>query len=193
MSDEVYAKDSGQDFKPHPDGQYVAVCVDVVNLGDRVNDFEGHISIRPSVALVFATEERREDGELLTVSSEFTVSMHSQSKLRPFLESWRGKTFTPEECQRGVPLHKLTGVPCLLTIEHRTSKKGRVYAAPMNPAKLPNAMKDAIPDVSGYKRPSYWQERKDAYAAEVARVKGPEMDHNGDGPMYDESGEEIPF
>lgn len=193
MSDKVLAKDSGHDFKPHPEGQYVAVCVDVVNLGDRVSDFEGHISIKPSMALVFATRERREDGELLTVSSEFTVSLHPNSKLRPFLESWRGKTFTPQQCQEGVPVEKLTGVPCLLTVEHRLSKKGRMYAALLNPTKLPVEMKSMVPDVSSYKRAPYWEDRKAAYAAEVARVKGPEIDENGDGPIYDDAGEEIPF
>lgn len=192
MSDRVIARDSGQEFAPHPEGQFVAVCVDVVDLGDRVRDFEGHVSIRPSMALVFVTGQRREDGSLHTISSEFTVSMHVNSKLRPFLEAWRGKPYTQEQVEQGVPIDKLTGVPCLLKVVHTLSRKGRKYAAIMTAVELPQEMKHKIPDTSAYKRAPYWEDRKKAYAAEVAREVGTDMQNEENGYAVEQD-DEVPF
>jgi hypothetical protein len=195
MSDQVVAKDRGGTFTPHPEGQYVAICVDVINMGERVRDWEGHKKIQPSVVLVFASGERKEDGKLATVSAEFNVSMDTRAGLRHFLEGWRGKSYTREEVKEGIPIHALTGVPCLLTVEQKTSMGGRVYAIPRTPALLPKAMKDAIPDVSEYTRATYWEDRKASYAAEVAREHGTRGDGNGSVVVGgdDDIDDEIPF
>jgi len=54
--------------------------------------------------------------------------MNERSGLRRFLESWRGRSYTPDQAAEGVPLHLLEGLSALLTIEHRRSAKGRAYA-----------------------------------------------------------------
>jgi len=172
MSDEVYAKNNGPQYTPHPEGQFTAVCVDVINMGERIREWEGHKKIQPSVVLVFATGERREDGTLAVITPEFNNSMHAQATLRKFLEGWRGKSYTEEEAKRGVPLHKLTGAPCLMTIEHKTSAGGRTYAIAHVPTPLPKAMKGELPDVSDYVRSPHWEDRKKRYAAEVDAERG---------------------
>ena len=39
--DEVNAKAGESKFKPHPQGQFPAQCVDVIALGDKVDDYPG--------------------------------------------------------------------------------------------------------------------------------------------------------
>ena len=93
MADEVIAQDSSAKFKPHPEGQFVAQCVDVIDLGKRVESYPGKSKrIVPKVAVLFRTGSLGEDGQPIDIGAEFTVSMNEKAGLRAFLESWRGKS-----------------------------------------------------------------------------------------------------
>lgn len=169
MADEVVAQDSGKKFSPHPEGQFVAQCVDVVNLGKRVESYPGKPKrIVPKVAILFRTGQVGEDGQPVDIGAEYTVSMNEKAGLRAFLESWRGKSYDEETAQAGVPLHKLVGNFALISVEHKKSTSGRTYgkiksATPV-PAGLPKT------DLTnGYTRADYWEERKKSYAAETAQ------------------------
>lgn len=171
MADEVTAKDSGVKFLPHPEGQFVAQCVDVVNLGERVKTFPGTpAKVQPVVALVFQTGELREDGTPFEISAEFTVSMNERAGLRLFLEAWRGKSYTEDEAKAGVPLHKLAGAAALISVEHKQSAQGRTYGKIKGISPLPKQMPK--PDfVTAYGRQDYWTEKKAKYAEEVKAFK----------------------
>ena len=67
---------------------------------------------------------------------------------------------------QGVPLHKLTGQAALITVEHKTSQKGRTYANVKGITPLPPQMAVAAPSAEGYSRAEYIEERKKAYAQE---------------------------
>jgi len=54
------------------------------------------------------------------------LSLGENSKLRPLLESWRGRPFTESEL-KGFDISKLAGVPCQIQILHETRDK-RTYA-----------------------------------------------------------------
>ena len=118
----VLKNEGGAQFSPHPEGQYPAVCVDFLDLGERVKTFPGsEPKLTYCIALVFQSGEKNEAGRLHEVSAEFTASMHEKSSLRKLLEDWRGKTYTKEEVTQGIPADKLVGKSCLLTVEHKTS------------------------------------------------------------------------
>jgi len=74
------------------------------------------------------------------VSEWFTASLHEKSKLRPFLESWRGKPFTAEEA-KGFDVAKLLGAPCLLNIIHNDDGRARIAGV----MRLPKGMTAAEP------------------------------------------------
>lgn len=167
MADSVTAQDSGQKFSPHPEGQFAAVCADVIDLGQRVEQYAGQPArIVQKCALVFLTTA---EGETTDVSSEVTVSMNERATLRGLLEAWRGKSYTPEQAAAGVPLHKLVGVGALISVEHKKSAKGRSYAKIKTIAPLPKEM--TAPSVNGYARPDFWAQRKKQYADEAARFQ----------------------
>lgn len=171
MADNITAK---AEFEAHPEGQFVGVCVDVIDLGGKVirfKDEDPYIAHR--CALVFATGARNKLGKLITVQKEMTVSVSPKGNMRPFLESWRGKKYDSAQLrQDGIPLHKLQGQPALLSIEQNESADGsRVYGNIASISPLPAAMKGEIPNLSEYERGAFWGATKSKYADEVAKFK----------------------
>ena len=194
--DECTARDDGPRFTPHPEGQFAAVCVDAINLGERLESFGGKSpKITPKVALVFRTGEQNADDALIDVSAEFSLFMSPKAALRLFLESWRGKSYTDEQAREGVPLHKLAGNGALLSVEHKTSAGGRTYAKIKSVAPLPKQM--PAPAGDGYQRADYWAERKTEYAEQVRKHRAETVvARHGDEPDPTDSGEDdddLPF
>jgi len=159
----------------------------VVNLGTKIEQFQdGPIREVDKAALVFVSGERNEDESLRLVTVEMTVSMHEKSNMRKFMESWRGKSYTDEQAQKGVPLHKLHGIPALMSIEHITTRQGRTFAKVVSIGPLPKKMDP--PDkmlLEEYIRPDFFAERKKEYAEGVAK-------HRREVGLYDEDGGPLP-
>lgn len=176
MADTIVAKAApstgGGRYQPHPEGQFAIKCVDVIDLGERVEQFgDNPAKVAQKVALVFRSDQINDEGMYFEVTKELTVSMHEKAGLRKFLGQWRGKSFTDEEATTtGAPLHKLEGVYALASIEQRQSAGGRAYANIATIAPLPKAMPK--PETGKYERAPYWAERKATYAAEVAKFRG---------------------
>jgi hypothetical protein len=57
------------------------------------------------------------------ISKFFTVSLHEKSALRGFLESWRGRQFSPSELQ-GFDISNLIGANCQVNVIHKIKKNG---------------------------------------------------------------------
>ncbi len=201
MSDAVTAKGSESKYKAHDEGQFVGQCVDVIDLGEKVQDYPGTTPyLAPTCALVFRTGEKNEEtGEFIDVSREFTVSMGDKANLKKFLVQWRGRDYTPEQIEAGVPLDKLTGNYGLLTIAHRKSGKGRVYANITACVGIPKQMAGSVPKFDGYVRDDWWTKKKEEYAEAAAKFKGVEASAaRGDefeefpGALADED-DDLPF
>lgn len=200
MSDTVTAKGSAATFTPHPEGQFPGQCVDVIDLGEKLQDYPGtKFYLAPTAALVFRTGELNENGDFIDIAREFTVSMGDRANLKKFLEQWRGKAYTREQIEEGVPLHKLTGQHALLTIAQRVSQKGRPYANITACVGIPKQMKDAVEDYrAGYTRAEYWEARKADYAsvADTFRAQSQQAlaDHFDELPaaLIDED-DDLPF
>lgn len=193
MADTITIKDDGKTFESHPEGQYGAVCVDVVDLGQRLKNYPGTPpKLQPTLAIVFHTDERDANGQPIELSAEFSASMNSKAALRGFLESWRGKSYTEEQAKAGIPVHKLEGIGALVSVEHKTSQKGRTYAKIKSIAPLPKAM--TAPGRDGYRRAEYWAERKDSYAKEAAQFLRDHGNQNHDDfPPPVDSDDDMPF
>lgn len=173
MSDQITAKSSESKFKSHPVGQYVGQCVDTIDLGEKVSDYPGSPSyLAASCAIVFRTGERNEEtGEFIDIAREFTVSMGKKANLRAFLEQWRGMPYTEEQANAGVPLDKLTGNHGLLTVAHRKSGKGRIYANITACVGIPKQMAANVTNYPDYLRADYWAEKKKEYAAAAKKFR----------------------
>src|SRR5262249_26776088 len=97
-------------------------------------------------------------------------------KLRPFLEQWRGRDFTPEELQ-GFNLAKLKGANCLLTVQHKDTDKGDTWANVVAAEPYKNGSSSVVSDPEkllkpeDYTRRDYSKKRENSQA-QAAAVNG---------------------
>lgn len=116
----------GGTFTPAPEGQHVAVCVDVVDLGIVKTEWKGEARTVHKCRIVFEIGETMENGNRFTVSQMFTASLGEKANLRKFLESWRGRAFTKEELA-GFDTEQLIGAPAVVQVVH-AEKGDKTYA-----------------------------------------------------------------
>lgn len=202
MADVVTVKDESPAYTNCPEGVHVAVCVDVIDLGERVESFQGKPpKIVHKLALVYQADEINPDtGKRFELSVEKTVSFGEKAGLRKWLEAWRGKPYTAEQAKAGVLLHKMEGAAGLITVAHQQSQQGRTYAKLTNISPLPKGTVAIKAD--GYARAEFWTKRREEYAAEVAKFRAahvPARVGTGSGdepPPYvppAEDGDDLPF
>ena len=168
MSDEIVVKQEPREL--HPEGQFAAVCVDLIALGMRVNDFQGHESAAESCVFVFVTGEVNSKGFAFSIPYEVTVSTSPKAKLMKLLKSWRGKDFTPEELGSGFTLSAYVGKPALVSLIKKFSKAGnpRIEIETIMP--LPKQM--PVPQKGDYKRQEFWATKKLEYASAYQKYLG---------------------
>ena len=104
----------------------------MIDIGSIPTEWQGEKKIRALIRLKFELPTltkvfNPDKGEQpFVIERQFTKSLHEKSALRPFLDNWRGKALTDEECQ-AFDLSKLLGASCLLSIVHN-SVGDRTYA-----------------------------------------------------------------
>ena len=124
-----------------PAGSHVARCISVIDLGTQDTPFGESHKVRitwelPEEKAVF----KEENGEQpFVLSKDYTLSLYEKANLRHDLESWRGRAFTEQEL-RGFDISKLIGAPCLLSVIHKTSDKGKTFANISSVSALPKGM-----------------------------------------------------
>ena len=117
-----------------PAGNYIARCYKMIEVGtvEEVINGDKKIMHKVRIGWELPTELRvfsEEKGEQpLVIDKEYTLSMADKANLRKDLKSWRGKDFTDEQA-KSFDITILVGVPCMINIIHKPSKKdtSRVY------------------------------------------------------------------
>ena len=171
----VTAQGGDNQYEPHPEGVFLARCVDVIDLGEKVESYlDGPKKLVPKLALVYVTGEVKEfngQPELHTLTKEFSATFGEKANLRKWATAWRGKSYKDSELVDGVDFGKMCGAFAQISVEHVTSRQGRVYA---NIASIGPVMKGVEkPSHLGaeYERPKYLSDKKGAYAVEAAAFK----------------------
>jgi len=165
--EQIIARAGGTSSIPtHPEGQFAAVCIDVVDLGMVEMTWQGETREKHRIFLRFFAGEyfTGHDGPApLWLDAYFTCSLNEKGKLRPFLETWRGRKFTEEELD-GFNVARLVGAGAFVQVGHNATPT-KVYANIDGIMKLPPAY--AAPDVpAGYVRLKDRPERDDAQHAD---------------------------
>lgn len=172
MADSMTAKSAGGEFQIHEEGQFVAQCMDVIDMGEELSEFPGKPpKLVPKCAFIYRTGETNTAGEFIDLVAEFTVSLGDLANLRKYLEQWRGKPLTPQQITDGVPLEKMEGTWALLTVAHKTSKKGRTYAIIVSAVGVPKMMQKNLPQFPPYVRAKYLLNKKAKNAVESAAYR----------------------
>lgn len=147
----LIARDKGGgDFEPVNEGTHPAICIGVFDIGTHYDETYG----KEKHECIFMWElpleriEIEKDGVMKNlpraISRQFTVSLHKKAQLRPFLESWRGRTFTEEEL-KGFDITKVLGARCMLQVLH-TKKGDKTYANVVSIIPLMQGMEKTDPE-----------------------------------------------
>lgn len=116
---------SGSDTPRYPSvsaGVHKARCIKVIELGTQKNDYQGQISWKRTVLLIWEVPEELDgEGKAMTISKFYNLSLHEKSTLSHDLTSWRGRAFTETEKQ-SFDVSKLCGVPCTLNVIEKNGK-----------------------------------------------------------------------
>lgn len=169
MSDERTYREKPKPI--HPAGTFAAKCVDYIDLGECVIEYPGSEPyVGEKCRYNWYTGQINPDTQKpFEIGVEYTVSMSEKANLRKMLESWRGKPYTAEQIEAGVPLHKVVGQWCQLTVAHVPTKQGRTFAKVMTVTTLhPDIRRPELPD---YKRDEFWGKKKAEYAEKVATFR----------------------
>jgi hypothetical protein len=133
------ASAKGGDFKPLPEGVYVATCYSIIDLGthvsDKFKDKAGAFKVQRKVLFGWEVPEERidveRDGKSVNlpraISRKYTLSLHEKAELRKTLEAWRGKAFTAAELE-GFDVKAVLGASCQLQVVHEHSEDGKTWA-----------------------------------------------------------------
>lgn len=137
-------KDTGGAYELPPEGVHVARCIRVIDLGRQPVAFQGKTSLQSKVLLTWELigepdeTPRMGDGRPFSISRRLTASLAERAALRALLQSWRGKTFSPEELN-SFDLKAVAGVYGLANIVH-AMKDGNTYANLQSLMSLPKGM-----------------------------------------------------
>lgn len=139
----TYASDTGggKDFDPVPEGSHLAVCDMFVDFGLQDGGMYGakhKVYLRwqiPSLRMEWEKDGVKHEGPM-SIGATYTLSLSEKSNLRPMLQSWRGRAFTPEELKK-FDVTSVVGAPCMLTVFHDRKEDGRVFGKVGTVAKLP--------------------------------------------------------
>ena len=127
--------------EPIEAGSYIARCYRMIHIGTAVTPFANEDGTPKKINKVLIGFELPTETKVFNeekglqpcvISKEYTLSLHEKSKIRPLIESWRGKKFDDAEIET-FDWTKLVGVPCMLSIVH--NDKG--YAEIAGISKLP--------------------------------------------------------
>jgi hypothetical protein len=169
--------------------------VDVVSLGAKIEQYQNNPEREvEKAALVFASGERNDDKSLRLITVEMTLSMGEKANLRKFLESWRGKAYTPDQVEEGVPLDRLAGQPALVSVQHVLTKAGNRFAKVVSIAQLPPAIPAPSAELlKEYERPPYFETKKAEYAKGVSAYRASVGVTAGGPDEQDDEDDDLPF
>jgi hypothetical protein len=108
-------------FLPAPEGLHIARCYGVIDLGMQLD--KTYNKMLPRARLCWELSHTfMPDGKPFIQMQTYTSVISETSRLRPLLESWRGKPFTAAE-RHAFKLRSLLGVPCYLATKQTVDTK----------------------------------------------------------------------
>lgn len=146
-------EDTGTSFTPVPAGMHLARCYRIVDLGTQKTEFEGNVSFKRKLKIVWEIHGEDDEGkpivteknEPMIITKDYTMSWGDKATLRKDLQSWRGKEFTEEE-QKRFDLKNVLDKWCMVNVAHKPKKNGQgSYANVVAVTPVPNAIKNALP------------------------------------------------
>lgn len=207
--------DEGSSFIPVPPGMHLARCYRIIDLGTQESTYMGNVKHVPRVLFQFEVHSEDADGKALvtsngepmTVSKTFTLSLAEKATMRRDLQTWRGKEFTKEEL-RGFELKNVLGQWAMITVAENESN-GKTYTNIANINPVPATIKkNGLPegkndlklfsiedaDLSLFETFSDYLKDKIRKSPEWERLHGgPSVGSSAPSASFDDLADDLPF
>lgn len=124
----IVKDNSSADFEPLPEGNYIARCYKMIDIGTQTSDYKGEKKSQHKIVLtweILDPETKMQNGQPFSISKRYTASLNEKSQLFADLQAWRGMRFTPEDLE-GFDLRNVLGAYCSIQVLHET-KGDRTY------------------------------------------------------------------
>ncbi len=125
-----------KEFKKVAQGNHLAICNMVADIGEQLTEYEGEKSYKPQIIyrwefpkqrMIWTPKDSDEEKEgPMVLSRTYTLSMHEKSNLRKMMTGWMGE-FSDADAAL-FDFGSVLGKACLANIVHRKSQKGKTYA-----------------------------------------------------------------
>jgi len=122
----------GGDFKKVSQGAHIAVCNQIIDLGEQTSEWEGNVKILPKCYVRFEVPSQRHtwtdkdkiehEGPMI-IGKTYTVGLGEKYTMRMHFEGWRGKAFTEAE-KKGFEIRQMLGQACQLSVTHKPKPGG---------------------------------------------------------------------
>lgn len=137
-----------REFKIPPVGYFLARCYQIIGLGTHTNEYAGKVTMQKKIKVYWefhGDDLKTDEGKPLIQTRNYTLSLNEKASLRKDLEFWRGKPFTDGEL-RVFDTDSMLDKWCMITIQHRTGKDGKIYADPAAITPVPESvLKQGLP------------------------------------------------
>lgn len=150
------ATDTGGDsnFKRVPAGAYIGRCYSLIDLGTQKTDGQFGVKMNHKIKISWELFGDDDQGNPLTIdidgvqmpmtiSKNYTVSLHEKANLRKELAAWRGRDFTEEEA-KAFDVSKLIGAYCMVNVT-TSETNGKTYSNVAGLTPIPSALKNSKP------------------------------------------------
>jgi hypothetical protein len=148
----LIAKNNQKEFIPLEAGTHLGRVCGIIHIGTLTDNIQGKDVTRNRVQISFEIPEAlKEDGKPHTISQEFTLSMHKQGNLLPFIESMLGKKLDKEETKE-FDVSTLIGQTAMVNVIHSApNAEGMVWANIKSVSPLPKKTEAPAPVIEPYK------------------------------------------
>jgi hypothetical protein len=125
----LIAKNNQKEFKPIEAGTHIGRVCGIIHIGTIADIISNKEQVRNRIFISFEVPTQlKEDGTPHTIGQEFTLSMHKQGNLLPFIESMLGVKLD-KEATKEFDVYSLLGTTAMLNLIHSApTTEGAVFA-----------------------------------------------------------------
>lgn len=146
----ITQQETNSEFKPVPPGMHLARCYRLVDLGTQKGTYQGVVSYKRKVMVQFEIHGEDDNGnklvtskgEPMSISKNYTKSIHENARLTIDLQSWRGVAFTADE-RKKFDLSKILGAWAMISVAKSAGDDGKEYTNIVTINPVPSSIKKA--------------------------------------------------
>ena len=149
----LVSEESAGEYEQVPVGTHNAVCYQLVDAGTSMEEYQGEEKKRHSVYIFWELPDLlMADGRPMSISCQYTLSLHESAKLRRHLQSWMNRAFTEEEL-KSFDMTQMLGTTCKLDVGLTSGGRAKVvgvFAADGGSKKVETANEQTVFDLEDY-------------------------------------------